>query len=295
MRLRLRLCRVAAALGAACLVVAGSSCGVLIGLEDHSLEERGDASRDEAAQDAGASDGAAAGVCPGRGGPAPVLVGVGAARFCIDATEVTNDQYKVFVEALVGMDSKTLLPASGVCAGESFLPPSSSIWPPAPDAGLQPVREVDWCAAYAFCKWAGKRLCGRVGGGEAPYNDGMSLQSELYVACSAGGTRLYPDGKTWGATACGGSPDASGPKNVTASGCEGSVPGVFDLTGNVMEWEDGCDPASDAASPRDVSCNRRGGNWAATDPSELSCRGLDPGGRAYTSEWTGIRCCGDAR
>lgn len=275
---------------------------MLIGLDDHTLEERDGATQDAGASDGAVADGAspdAAAACPGRGGPAPILVRVGAARFCVDATEVTNDQYKVFVASLVGADLKTLLPASGVCATKTttgaFLPPSSSLWPPAPDAGQQPIREVDWCAAYAFCKWAGKRLCGRVGGGEAPYNDAKSVASELYVACSAGGTRLYPDDKVTGATSCGGVPDASGPRNVMASGCEGSIPGLFDLSGNVMEWEDSCDPASDAASPSDVNCNRRGGNWAQNYPNDVSCEGLELGPRGFLSAWTGIRCCGDAR
>ena len=83
-----------------------------------------------------------AGACPGTGGPASVRVGT----FCIDATEVTNAQYKQFVVASVGT-------SRAECAWKASYVPSSA-WPPGPGADNYPVAYVDWCDATAFCEWA---------------------------------------------------------------------------------------------------------------------------------------------
>ena len=53
-----------------------------------------------------------------------------------------------------------------------------------------PVVGVNWCQAYGFCKSAGKRLCGRIGGGANAFTDYASAAaSQWYNACSKVGTQ----------------------------------------------------------------------------------------------------------
>jgi formylglycine-generating enzyme required for sulfatase activity len=95
--------------------------------------------------------------------------------FCVDVTEVTADQFAAFVAAAPSTDS---LPDA--CSGHG--PPH----PPPPSTGgvAGAITGVDWCDATAYCAWAGKRLCGRLGGG--PLNDGDPSNSEWVAACGAG-------------------------------------------------------------------------------------------------------------
>ena len=108
-----------------------------------------------------------------------------AGSYCIDQTEVTNGQYIAFLEAKVDAGPDAGQPA--VCSWNgSFVP--SDLWPSPQGAGTYPVRHVDWCDAYAFCAWAGKRLCGQMGGGaSAPTESAMAQYSQWYATCSGNG------------------------------------------------------------------------------------------------------------
>jgi formylglycine-generating enzyme required for sulfatase activity len=121
-----------------------------------------------------------------------------------------------------------------------------------------PVGCVDWCDAAAYCQWAGKRLCGKVGGGPVDLKDGpASSGSEWYYACSQGGKTAYPYGNTYTKGTCyDGDPDAIGGK-VADSMCHGNsspFDSILDLSGNLAEWENSCD---------DIHCRLRGGSAAA--------------------------------
>jgi hypothetical protein len=71
------------------------------------------------------------------------------------------------------------------------------------------------------------------------------------------------------------------------SGCRTSA-GVFDLSGNLWEWERACvGPADESAV-----CRMRGGGYQAT-PDALVCAGGTTGSRFATSVVIGFRCCAD--
>jgi formylglycine-generating enzyme len=239
---------------------------------------------DLAAPDAG--DG-----CPvAHGGPALVRVG----DFCIDATEVTNADYAVFWTARrSGQETGGQIPA---CSwNNSFTPESGggARWPARAGDERRPVVSVDWCDAYAFCQWAGKRLCGRIDGGALPRwqaatDPGMS---QWTYACATGGRSTYPYGNRFDATACNvqrPNENASILVDVASRpGCRTEA-GVYDLSGNVEEWVDACT----GSAGRGDSCAVLGASAFDQRPDNLTCTGSaygDPRGLAY--ELRGFRCC----
>jgi hypothetical protein len=96
--------------------------------------------------------------CPSGRGPTMIaLAFADAGSYCIDETEVTNGQYQIFINA--GVDTNT---QNAECSwNTNFKPNCGGANTTGPN---QPVTCIDWCDAYAFCKWAGKRLCGKIGG-----------------------------------------------------------------------------------------------------------------------------------
>ena len=234
-------------------------------------------------------DGGADASCPGHAGPSPVRVTTPAGSFCIDSTEVTNDAYAAFVDAT----SKTSVEQPAMCAWNTSFVPSG--WPPAAGRGALPVTNVDWCDAFAFCTWAGKRLCGRIGGGtNRPDDENDAAQSEWFAACTGGGARTYPYGDAYDRSACTG--DATSPAAAgSLKTCEGGYPGVFDMSGNVEEWVDACTGSSGAND----DCLARGGDYSASSEA-LTCRTvIDPNRnesrlepRSLGEPWRGFRCCG---
>ncbi len=147
--------------------------------------------------------------------PAEVRV----AAFSIDQFEVTNEQYRVFLEAVrtTGDDAWR----------HPDQPPGKDHTPetwqdPAFNQPRQPVTGVDWYDAFAFARWAGKRL---------PTSD------EWERAARGERRRLYPWGDTF-ETGCAATleSDLSAPVPVGSTPRDVSEFGVADLAGNVMEW-----------------------------------------------------------
>ena len=161
-----------------------------------------------------------------------------------------------------------------------------------------PVQGVDWCDAYAYCHWVGKHLCGKIGGGSLSYlqNDWKDpMKSEWYNACSAGGAKAYPYGDIYNGGTCVGqdydgmtgtqSSDVVHPTK-DASGCVGGYPGLYDMSGNVAEWEDTCD----GTTGKDDICLARGGG-AYAPAYNLQCGPENIASRSSKGARLGFRCC----
>jgi formylglycine-generating enzyme required for sulfatase activity len=263
------------------------ACSLVATFDDRPSHDGGSASTRDGGSNAGdasnGGDGNASNVypngCGGHAGPEPVK----AVGFCIDSTEVTYAQYAQFIEATKGVP----VTQGATCAWNTTFVPESG-WPADAAKASFPVNEVDWCDAYAFCAWAGKRLCGKVGGGPAPVEDGARVTDEWYLACSMAGTRLYPYGASYGDDTCNGS-DHNVRKGVAVGSmtkCEGGFPGLFDMSGNVTEWEDACSGAAGAAD----QCFIRGGGFDSSE-SKMGCPTLVLEVRSAAHSDVGFRCC----
>jgi formylglycine-generating enzyme required for sulfatase activity len=253
------------------------------------IEGAADASGD-AGEGGVASADAADEPCPGHAGPTPVRVGT----YCIDSTEVTNAHYQRFLDALDG----AVPDQSAPCAFNVTLVPQAG-WPPPAGADTLPVVSVDWCDAYAYCAWAGKRLCGEIGGPDVPLSALTDpARDQWYAACSHGGLLLFPYGNTYtpgdcnighdGVTAA---PGALQPV-ATAPQCIGGFPGLFDMTGNAGEWQDACN----ANTGKTDTCECTGGGFdtpdtSGTDVTPLSCKSRPDCVRGTAYPDTSFRCC----
>ena len=213
-------------------------------------------------------------------GPCPTTTVATKAGFCIDRTEVTNAAYARFLAT-----SPDVTGQPSACSWNATFGPSLN-WPPAVTEQSLPVVYVDWCDAYAYCAWAGMRLCGKIGGGPvAPDEFKNAGASQWFHACSHGddGAHAYPYGNAYDASTCnepsGGRSDAG-----AYAGCVGGYPGLFDMTGNVWEWEDSCNGDAGIGD----GCGIRGGSW---ENNTIGCAGDLPSGRGDVRPSIGFRCC----
>ena len=245
--------------------------------------------------------------------------------YCVDQAEVSKGQYNAFITS-----SPSTADQEGACkqANNTFIPRAA--WPPAtvPTSsdftfGL-PVHYVDWCDAYAYCKSKGRRLCGTLDGKPVtpgPANN-MAASDAWYNACSAQGKQDYPYAVTgYQQMTCNGdgvgavgkpmqanqrSQGFGHPENqddgvylVVAAdgvtpehnGCQGGSTFIYQMSGNVAEWEDSCDDAT-ATSP----CRVRGGSYKANnDATALRCDAVRSVPRMPTDDALlkdiGFRCC----
>ncbi|MGH7285803.1 MAG: formylglycine-generating enzyme family protein [Polyangiaceae bacterium] len=277
--------------GLACMLATAGMLGCslfvdLSGLSGGANDESdgGDSGASDSASDAPVTiDGGSDSGCAGSGGPAQLRAG----GVCIDTTEVTNDQYAAFLAASVPTSSQP-----SYCSWNDSFEPTT--WPTSPSIADFPVVNIDWCDAYAFCAWAGKRLCGAISGGPLDTSSlGNAATDQWYSACSAGGALVYPYGTSYSATACNSPIDDAGPTPgvvaVTADpACVGSAPGLFDMTGNADEWVDSCDGTTGSSD----NCTRRGGSCDDPSGDQQTCAFSRTSSRSMTDTDIGIRCCG---
>ena len=188
--------------------------------------------------------------------------------FYIDQTEVTNAEYKRFVDA------------TGHRAPDHWT--NGQI-----PAGLEnhPVVYVSWEDANAYAQWAGKRL---------------PTEAEWEKAARGTDGRIYPWGNTWDSAKCNSGDGGPGKTTPVGSYPAGASPyGALDLAGNVWEWcadwyGEGYYQTSPANNPRgpDSGSYRvlRGGSWIINrgDIRAADRLRFDPGLRDYN---LGFRCC----
>ena len=125
--------------------------------------------------------------------------------FYIDKYEVTNAQYKQFMDA-------TGHRAPEHWDDERFNQPD---WP---------VEGVAWHDAVAYAKWAGKRL---------------PTEAEWEKAARGTDGRRYPWGNEWDSSKCNSNGSSDGYEETAPVGSfpDGASPyGVMDMAGNVDEW-----------------------------------------------------------
>jgi formylglycine-generating enzyme required for sulfatase activity len=281
--------RRALAFGIACTSAAASLIACFVTIDDSKIRHDGDDAAGDAAVDAAldAPTDVLDGDCPN----AMVKVPFGDAGFyCVDSTETTLDEYGAFVDAA---DPPAAGSQVAACAwNASFKPPG---WGNG-TVGNRPVGGLDWCDAYAYCKWAGKRLCGRIGGGALDPNGATNAgEGQWFTACTRNGARAYPYGASYEAGVCVGRdwmPMPQGPEPVgKATACVGGYDGIFDMSGNVEELIDSCLPDKLCdGGPECELCIMMGGGWANRG-TDMSCSYENQVLRKGQYDDNGVRCC----
>jgi formylglycine-generating enzyme required for sulfatase activity len=219
----------------------------------------------------------------------PITAPTWANNYSIDATEVTTGQYDEWLATNPALPASTDANCSYVTSYAEQA--SGGTLFAGTDAAHHPVADVDWCDAYMYCKGVGKRLCGAIGGGTnafASYAD--ATLSQWYRACSSGGADTFPYGNTYQATYCDGG-DYGANQTVAVGSLVNCVTsttgfaGAYDLSGNVVEWEDSC-----SSTGPNAMCRVRGGAFN-NNINGLNCGFVSNVERGGVYNGIGFRCC----
>lgn len=217
-----------------------------------------------------------AGKCVVRG---PTMVKAGS--FYIDRTEVTRGQYNDFLKA---KGDDTSGQATECAWNDNFAPGTSSGETMTVN---RPVTFVDFCDAAAFCAWADKQLCGKIGGGELLVSETPDpTKGQWIAACGGPDGHRFPYGKEYRSGACNvgdGAPPARLLDVGSSPGCAGHYPNLVDMLGNAQEWIDVCD----AHNGKLDGCERIGGSYMGGQACSQS--GLAE--RRLQAAELGFRCC----
>jgi len=183
--------------------------------------------------------------------------------FFIDLTEVTNEEYKKFVDAT------------------GHKPPTDWQENTFPEGkGRFPVTSVNWDDTNAYAKWAKKRL---------------PTEAEWEFAARGTDGRIYPWGNDWDAALANAGGKSKGMREV---GNGGKSPfGLFDLVGNAWEWTS--DEARPYAGGKDLSGSYsdpkiiRGGTWDGGKEMTVFYRRAYGATKELKYQNTGFRCAKD--
>jgi len=230
------------------------------------------------------------GPCPNGMTSVPIAAG---GDYCVDTTEVTVTAYAAFLAN--GVPACVQPPQ---CAWNTDYIPDA--WDASPHSGPLPIIGVDWCDAWAFCRAAGKRLCGRIGGGSVSMSNSTDFEDptvdQWFNACSNGATTEFPYGSTYSGTKCNGAANGGSLLATDQPSTCLDTWGVIDLSGNVDEWEDSCgdrDPTKcPDAGPECDFCFVRGGSFESAQ-NALGCDASDNDPRSSQLDTVGFRCCAD--
>ncbi len=194
--------------------------------------------------------------------------------YYIDRAEVTNAEYRRFladVKAKGGDEFRHPL----LTDPRDYTPWAKTWTDPNYNGDNQPVAGVDWFDAYAYAKWAGKRL---------------PTQDEWEFAARGSEGRLYPWGNTFDPRICNNTkaptraptPAGTFPKDLSPFG-------VLDMGGNLQEWT-----ADELLNGQAAII--RGAGWYAM-PGHVFALTFFPWARPRDARTnvTGFRCAKDAR
>jgi sulfatase modifying factor 1 len=205
----------------------------------------------------------------------PTLVPTG--TFFIDATEVTVAEYAQFLQEKENDTSGQ----PSICSW------NTSYWDrtnPMSQPNTLPITRVDWCDALAYCTWAGKHLCGHVGGGPLDISQAFNGNvDQWFLACGGPNAASHPNS----AAVCNNAASGSGALVPVGSthGCQGFDAGVVDLEGNAAEWIDSCNAQRGATD----NCYLMGGSYVDQPTSCMVTYGYP---RNTLDPRFGFRCCG---